>query len=75
MLWLSYLWKSKDIWSVRCVYRGCDAIHESYFGGPYKELSVKVPGMYWSLDLTPDIPKNVIYLKKGKYGNMKNVPQ
>ena len=65
MLRLSYLWKFKDILSVGCVYTGCDAINELSFGGPYKELSVKVPVMYWSLDLTPDIPKNIRYFTKG----------
>ena len=45
---------------------GCDAINKWSFGGPYKELSVKVPGIYWrSLDLTLDIPKNIRYLTKG----------
>ena len=51
MLRLSYVWKSKDLWSVGCGYTGCDAINEWSFGVPYKELSVKVPGIYWrSLD-------------------------
>ena len=45
MLRLSYLWKSKDLWSVGCGYTVCDAINEGSFGGHYKELSVKVPGI------------------------------
>ena len=65
MLRLSYLWNSKYLWSVRCVYTGCDAINEWSLGGPYKELSVKVPGIYWSLDLTPDITEKYKILDKG----------
>ena len=66
MLRLSYVWKSKDIWSVGCGYTGCDAINEWSFGGPYKELSVKVPGIDWrSLYSTLYIPRKYKILDKG----------
>ena len=41
MLKLSGFCFSKEIWSV-----GCDARNEWYFGGPDKELYVRVPDIY-----------------------------
>ena len=43
MLMLSDFCKSKELWSFRCGYSGCDASNEWYSGGTDKEWSVKVP--------------------------------
>ena len=66
MLRLSDLCKSKELWSVGCGSTGCDARNEWYVGGPEKELSVKVPDIYWrSLVSTLDIPKKHKIIDKG----------
>ena len=58
MLMLSYLFFSKDLWSVGCGSAGCDASNEWSFGGPDKKWSVKVPDIYLrSLGSTLDFPK------------------
>ena len=46
MLMLSDSCKFNEIWSVGCGSAGCDARNEWYFGGPDKELYVRVPDIY-----------------------------
>ena len=57
MLRLSGFCNYKELWSVGYSSVGCDASNEWYFGGPDKEWSVKVPGIYLrSLGSTMDFP-------------------
>ena len=46
MLRLSDFCESKVLWSVGCGSMGYDYINEWSFGGPNKELYVKVPDIY-----------------------------
>ena len=52
MLKLSGVFKSKNIWSVRYGFMGCDESDEWSFGGPEDELSVWVPDDEWSVLVT-----------------------
>ena len=54
MLRLSIFSKSKELWSIRYGYMGCDYRDEWYFVGPDDEWSVWVPDDSW-LILVPDI--------------------
>ena len=60
MLILSDFCKSTELWSVGCGSAVFDAINEWSFVVPYKEWSVKVPGIYLiTLGSTMDFPKNI----------------
>ena len=58
--------KSKELWSVGCGSEGCVARNEWCFGGPDKERSVKVPGIYLrSFGSTIDFPIIHMIINKG----------